>query len=158
MEKATFGAGCFWGVEDTFRKVPGVTSTAVGYAGGTVENPTYEQVCTDTTGHAEVVQVEYDPEVVSYDELLQTFWAAHDPTQRDRQGWDVGRQYRSVIFTHSAEQAEAAAASKAALQEASSKPIATEIEPAPEFWRAEEYHQCYHDKHSKTGLIGKVFG
>jgi peptide-methionine (S)-S-oxide reductase len=159
MEKATFGAGCFWGVEDMFRKVPGVTSTAVGYMGGTIENPTYEQVCTGRTGHAEVVQVEYDPAVVSYDELLEAFWAEHDPTQLDRQGPDVGRQYRSAIFTHSPEQEAEATASKAALGERSSRPIVTEITPASEFWRAEEYHQCYLEKrHSGAGLLGQLLG
>jgi peptide-methionine (S)-S-oxide reductase len=157
-EKATFGAGCFWGVEDTFRKIPGVTGTAVGYMGGSTENPTYEEVCTDSTGHAEVVQVEYDPAVVSYDELLETFWNAHDPTQVNRQGWDVGTQYRSAIFVHSPEQEKAAGESRAALQERVSKPIATEIAPAGTFNRAEEYHQCYFDKHKKAGLLGKVFG
>ena len=159
-QKATLivGAGCFWGVEDAFRKVTGVTSTAVGYMGGNVPNPTYEDVCTDTTGHAEVVQVEYDPAVVSYDELLETFWRAHDPTQLNRQGWDVGRQYRSTIFVHTPEQEAAATRSKAALQERSHKDVVTEIEPAAEFWRAEEYHQCYYDKHRKGGLVSKVFG
>ena len=150
MEKATFGAGCFWGVEDTFRKIPGVTATAVGYMGGTLAHPTYEDVCTDRTGHAEVVQVEFDPAQVSYGELVESFWQAHDPTQRDRQGWDVGRQYRSAIFFHTPEQEAAAVASREALQARSKKPIATEITPASDFWRAEEYHQCYYDKH-KTG-------
>jgi peptide-methionine (S)-S-oxide reductase len=158
MEKATFGAGCFWGVEEAFRKVPGVASTAVGYMGGTVANPTYEQVCTDTTGHAEVVQVEFDPAVVSYDALLETFWAEHDPTQLNRQGPDVGRQYRSVIFTHSPEQETAAHASKSAHQERSSRPIVTEIAPASEFWRAEEYHQCYFSKNRSVGLFSRVLG
>jgi peptide-methionine (S)-S-oxide reductase len=158
MAKATFGAGCFWGVEDAFKRVPGVASTAVGYMGGTVPNPTYEDVCTDTTGHAEVVQVEYDPALVSYDELLTTFWNVHDPTQVDRQGWDVGRQYRSVIFTHTPEQEAAATLSKTELQERSRKPIATAIEPASDFWRAEEYHQCYFEKNRKSGFIGRVFG
>jgi peptide-methionine (S)-S-oxide reductase len=142
-EKATFGAGCFWGVEVDFRNVPGVTDAAVGYMGGTVANPTYEQVCTDRTGHAEVVQVEFDPEEVAYEELLETFWSAHDPTQLDRQGPDVGRQYRSVVFYHSSEQQEKALASKARVQARHDRPVVTEVEPAADFWRAEEYHQQY---------------
>jgi len=148
MEKAMFGAGCFWGVEAEFRRTPGVRETAVGYAGGTVPNPTYEQVCTDRTGHAEVVLVEYDPNEVSYDQLLQVFWNSHDPTTLNRQGPDVGTQYRSVIFYFSPEQEAAARASKEAL-DASGKfgrPIVTEIQPAPEFYRAEEYHQQYLEK------------
>lgn len=144
-EKATFGAGCFWGVEETFRQTPGVIETAVGYAGGHTESPSYKEVCTDRTGHAEVVQIEYDPAKVSYTELLNVFWTSHDPTQVNRQGPDVGTQYRSVIFYHSPEQEQAARASKAEM-EASGKfrrPIATEIVPVPAFWRAEEYHQKY---------------
>jgi peptide-methionine (S)-S-oxide reductase len=148
MEKATFGAGCFWGVEATFRQIAGVTSTAVGYMGGTLKNPTYKDVCTDRTGHAEVVQVEYDPSKVSYDELLSVFWANHDPTQLNRQGPDVGTQYRSVIFFHNPEQEAAAKASKEKLQGAGvyKRPIVTAIVPAAEFWRAEEYHQQYLEK------------
>jgi peptide-methionine (S)-S-oxide reductase len=142
-EKATFGAGCFWGVEVAFRNVPGVTDTAVGYMGGTVANPTYEQVCTDRTGHAEVVQVEYGPDEVSYEQLLDTFWEEHDPTQMNRQGPDVGSQYRSVVFFHTPEQQEQALASKARIQAQSADPVVTEIEPAGDFWRAEEYHQQY---------------
>jgi len=142
-EKATFGAGCFWGVEVAFRNVPGVTDTAVGYMGGTVPNPTYEQVCTDRTGHAEVVQVEYDPDEVSYEQLLDTFWEEHDPTQMNRQGPDVGSQYRSVVFFHTPEQEEQALASKARIQAQSAEPVVTEIVPASDFWRAEEYHQQY---------------
>ena len=145
MEKATFGAGCFWGVESFFRQVPGVIDAVVGYAGGTVANPTYKQVCTDRTGHAEVVEVEFDPQKVSYDKLLDVFWNSHDPTQVNRQGPDTGTQYRTVIFFHTPEQERAARASKAKL-EASGKfrrPIATAIEPAQEFYRAEEYHQQY---------------
>jgi peptide-methionine (S)-S-oxide reductase len=142
-EMATFGAGCFWGVEVAFRNVPGVTDTAVGYMGGTVTNPTYEQVCTDRTGHAEVVQVEYDPEEVSYEQLLDTFWEEHDPTQVNRQGPDVGSQYRSVVFFHTPEQQEQAVASKARVQAQSDDPVVTEIVPASDFWRAEEYHQQY---------------
>jgi peptide-methionine (S)-S-oxide reductase len=142
-EKATFGAGCFWGVEVAFRNVPGVVDTAVGYMGGTVANPTYEQVCTDRTGHAEVVQVEYDPEEVSYEQLLDTFWEEHDPTQLNRQGPDVGSQYRSVVFFHTPEQQEQALASKARIQAQNGDRVVTEIEPASDFWRAEEYHQQY---------------
>jgi peptide-methionine (S)-S-oxide reductase len=142
-EKATFGAGCFWGVEIEFRNVPGVVDTAVGYEGGTLANPTYEDVCSHTTGHAEVVQVEFDPEEVSYDQLLDLFWDVHDPTQVNRQGADVGSNYRSVIFFHSPEQQEKALESKARAQGRYERPIATEIAPAAEFWRAEEYHQQY---------------
>ena len=148
QEIATFGAGCFWGIEVAFRKVPGVLDAAVGYSGGKTENPTYRDVCTDTTGHAEVVQVTFDPEKVSYDQLLNVFWTIHDPTQVNRQGPDYGKQYRTVIFFHSPEQEAAAKKSKQAL-EASGKlrrPIATEITPAGPFWRAEEYHQRYLEK------------
>ena len=148
MEKATFGAGCFWHVEDTFRKVKGVTSTAVGYTGGWVKNPTYEGVCTDGTGHAEVVQVEYDPSSVSYEDLLNLFWEIHDPTTLNRQGPDEGIQYRSVIFFHNAEQERLAKASKEKLQGSGKykRPIVTEITHASEFWRAEDYHQQYYEK------------
>ena len=148
MEKATFGAGCFWGVEAAFRQVKGVKATAVGYSGGHVPNPTYQMVCTDSTGHAEVAQVDYDPDEVSYDDLLKVFWESHDPTQVNRQGPDVGEQYRSVIFFHSPEQEAAARASKAQLEAGGRlrRPIATSIEPAREFWRAEEYHQQYFEK------------
>jgi peptide-methionine (S)-S-oxide reductase len=144
-EKATFAAGCFWGVEETFRQTPGVLSTVVGYTGGSVPNPSYEDVCTDTTGHAEAVEVEYDPSQVSYSTLLDIFWNNHNPTTRNRQGPDVGSQYRSVIFYHSAAQQRLAEESKAQL-EASGKfanPIVTEILPAGPFYRAEEYHQQY---------------
>ena len=148
MEKATFGAGCFWGVEATFRQIPGVTATAVGYMGGTLQNPTYKDVCTDRTGHAEVVQVEYDPSKVTYDELLRVFWANHDPTQLNRQGPDTGTQYRTVIFFHNPEQEAAAKASREELQASGAykRPVVTAIEPAAEFWRAEEYHQQYLEK------------
>jgi len=148
MEKATFGAGCFWGVEAAFRQVKGVTSTAVGYMGGTLKDPTYQDVCTDETGHAEVVQVEFDPSQVSYDDLLQVFWANHDPTTMNRQGPDVGTQYRSAIFYHTPEQKTAAEASKGALASSGKfrRPIVTEIVPATDFWRAEEYHQQYLEK------------
>ena len=141
--KATFAAGCFWGVEEAFRNLPGVTSTAVGYEGGTMPNPTYEDVCTDRTGHAEVVEVEYDPERISYDALLDTFWANHDPTTKNRQGPDIGAQYRSAIFYHTPEQESAAIASRERAQAQFRKPIVTEIVPAAEFYRAEDYHQQY---------------
>jgi len=148
MEKATFGAGCFWGVEATFRQVPGVVSTQVGYMGGHLKNPTYQDVCSHTTGHAEVVEVTFDPVKVAYEELLKVFWASHDPTQLARQGPDVGTNYRTAIFFHSPEQEAAARASKQALEQSKAypKPIVTEISPAREFWPAEEYHQQYLEK------------
>jgi peptide-methionine (S)-S-oxide reductase len=148
MEKATFAAGCFWGVEETFRQIKGVKSTAVGYSGGTLDQPTYEDVCTDKTGHAEAVEVEYDPAQVSYDQLLDVFWNNHDPTTKNRQGSDVGTQYRSVIFYHSPAQQAAAVASKERLEESGKyrRPIVTEIVPAATFWRAEDYHQQYLEK------------
>jgi len=147
-EKATFGAGCFWGVEATFRKIEGVVETAVGYLGGSLENPTYEDVCTGRTGHAEVVQVVFDPERVPFEALLDVFWKCHDPTQVDRQGPDVGTQYRSAIFFHSPEQEATATKSKAELDETGrlGAPIATEIAPATAFYRAEDYHQQYLEK------------
>lgn len=147
-QKATFGAGCFWGVEAAFRQIPGVVDAAVGYAGGDFPNPTYRDVCTDMTGHAEVVEVEYDPEKVGYDELLRVFWENHDPTTLNRQGPDVGTQYRSVIFYHTPEQQAAARASKEKLDASGRfrRPIVTKIEPAPRFYRAEEYHQRYLEK------------
>lgn len=148
IEQATFGAGCFWGVEAAFRQVEGVKATAVGYSGGRTENPTYQEVCTDTTGHAEVVQVDFDPAEVSYEELLNVFWECHDPTQRNRQGPDFGKQYRTAIFFHSPEQERAASESKARLEAAKRfpRPIATEITPFTKFWRAEDYHQQYFEK------------
>lgn len=151
-EKATFGAGCFWGVEETFRQLPGVITTAVGYAGGDKNHPTYEDVCTDETGHAEVVEVEFDPNVITYDKLLEVFWSNHNPTTLNRQGPDVGRQYRSVVFFHSPEQKAAAEASKAALEKSGkhSRSVVTEIEQAPSFWRAEDYHQKYLQKRGQT--------
>jgi len=151
--KATFGAGCFWGVEMSFRRLDGVTDTAVGYAGGHTENPTYRDVCSHTTGHVEVVEVDFDPTVIGYDELLDAFFAMHDPTQVNRQGPDIGDQYRSVIFFHSDEQRRTAEAKKAELDASGRfpRPIATAIEPAPTFWRAEEYHQRYIEKRGGGG-------
>lgn len=147
-EFATFGAGCFWGVEAAYRQIEGVVSTAVGYEGGRTANPTYRDVCSHTTGHAEVVQVEYDPARVSYDTLLGVFWENHDPTQLNRQGPDVGDQYRSVIFYHTPEQQAAALASKDRLEQARTfrKPIVTQVVPAETFYRAEDYHQQYLEK------------
>jgi methionine-S-sulfoxide reductase len=151
MEKATFGAGCFWGVEAFFRQVPGVKDAVCGYAGGCMNNPTYQDVCSDETGHAEVVEVTFDPAAVSYDKLVDVFFLNHNPTTLNRQGPDEGTQYRSVIFTHSDEQARIAREKKAAY-DASGKfkrPIVTTIEPAPSFWRAEEYHQRYFEKNGQ---------
>ena len=152
IEKATFGAGCFWGVEAVFRQTNGVKDAAAGYAGGKMENPTYEDVCSDETGHAEVVEVLFDPSEVSYGELLDVFWRNHDPTTRNRQGPDVGSQYRSVVFYHSPEQKAAAEAKLAELEKSGrfGRPIVTQIEPAPTFYRAEEYHQQYLAKHGRT--------
>lgn len=152
METATFGAGCFWGVEETFRTLPGVLETAVGYEGGTMKNPTYHDVCTDETGHAEVVQITYDPSKISYDELLKVFWENHNPTTRNAQGPDVGSQYRSVIFFHSPEQETAAQNSKRALEKAKKfpRPIVTEIVPAETFYKAEDYHQKYLMKQGRS--------
>jgi peptide-methionine (S)-S-oxide reductase len=145
-EKATFGAGCFWGVEATFRRLAGVKSTQVGYAGGAMPDPTYEDVCGHGTGHAEAVEVTFDPAVISFEDLLNVFWDNHDPTTLNRQGPDVGDQYRSVIFFHSPEQEAAARASVATAQSRFRKPIVTQIVPATRFWRAEEYHQQYLEK------------
>ena len=147
-ETATFAAGCFWGVEATFRQIKGVKATAVGYTGGRMDRPTYEDVCTDTTGHAEAVQVEYDPAQVSYQQLLDVFWKNHDPTTPNRQGPDHGTQYRSVIFYHSPEQKAAAESSKQELDKSGKfrRPIVTEIVPATTFWKAEDYHQQYLEK------------
>ena len=151
-EKATFAAGCFWGVEAAFRQVKGVVATAVGYMGGRLENPTYEDVCTDKTGHAEVVQVDYDPSRVSYDELLDVFWNCHDPTTLNRQGPDVGTQYRSAVFFHTPEQQAAAAKSKERLEASGNydNPIVTEIAPASQFYLAEDYHQQYLEKRGQS--------
>jgi peptide-methionine (S)-S-oxide reductase len=146
VEKATFGAGCFWGVEYVFRRVPGVVGAEVGYSGGLTPNPTYQEVCSHTTGHAEVCQVTFDSDQITYDQLLEVFWALHDPTQVDRQGPDIGDQYRSVIFTHSPEQQEAAEASRERVKGRLDRPIATEIRPLPVFYPAEDYHQDYYVK------------
>jgi peptide-methionine (S)-S-oxide reductase len=146
LEKATLGAGCFWGVEATFRRLAGVKETAVGYMGGKLTNPTYKDVCTDSTGHAEVLEVTFDPEVISYHDILEVFWDNHNPTTLNRQGPDVGTQYRSAIFYHSPEQEAEAKASRDAAQSRFPRPIVTEITPATEFWRAEEYHQQYLEK------------
>jgi peptide-methionine (S)-S-oxide reductase len=149
-KKATFGAGCFWGVEAAFRQLDGVTRTRVGYSGGHSENPTYEDVCSHTPGHAEVVEVTYDPERVSYEQLLDVFWHKHDPTQLNRQGWDIGDQYRSVVFVHDDEQREAALRSKASEQAHWSAPIVTQVEPAETFYEAEDYHQQYLEKRGRS--------
>jgi peptide-methionine (S)-S-oxide reductase len=148
MSKATFAAGCFWGVEATFRALPGVTATRVGYTGGKTANPTYKDVCTDTTGHAEAVEVDFDPSKISFEQLLNVFWENHDPTQVDRQGPDWGTQYRSAIFFHSPEQEAEAKASKENLDKSGHyrKPIATQIVPATTFYAAEDYHQQYLEK------------
>ncbi len=152
FEKATFGAGCFWGVEEAFRKVPGVVSTAVGFMGGTVENPSYRDVCTGRTGHAEVVEIVYDPTMVRYENLLHVFWTVHDPTTPNRQGPDIGTQYRSVIFYHTPEQEAAARESKEQIGRSGKfrREVVTAIEPASTFWRAEEYHQQYLAKQGRA--------
>jgi peptide-methionine (S)-S-oxide reductase len=149
-KKATFGAGCFWGVEAAFRQLEGVTRTRVGYSGGTTENPSYEDVCSHTTGHAEVVEVTYDPDRISYEQLLDVFWAKHDPTQLNRQGWDIGDNYRSAIFFHDEEQQEAAVKSKAGEQRNWGAPIVTQVEPAQTFYEAEDYHQQYLEKRGRS--------
>ncbi|GAC1365941.1 MAG: peptide-methionine (S)-S-oxide reductase MsrA [Actinomycetota bacterium] len=150
--KATFGAGCFWGVEHAFRQVPGVIDTGVGFAGGKTENPSYKDVCGHRTGHAEVVQVDYDPEQVSYRQLLDVFFQVHNPTTKNRQGFDLGSQYRSVVFYHDEAQRAAALATKDAVDASGKhrKKVVTQIEPAPTFWRAEEYHQRYYDRKGIT--------
>ena len=157
---ATFGAGCFWQPQQVFDQVEGVSKTWVGYTGGTKKNPTYEEVCHTNTGHAEVAHMEFDPTVVTYETLLDIFWEIHDPTQRDRQGPDIGSQYRSAIFTHDDYQAKAARESKAA-REASGKhdgPIVTTIEPAPTFWEAEDYHQKYMERLDTRSWVSNLFG
>jgi peptide-methionine (S)-S-oxide reductase len=158
VKKATFGAGCFWGVEAAFRQLEGVTATSAGYEGGHLENPSYQDVCAHTTGHAEVVEVTYDPDRISYEELLDVFWGKHDPTQLNRQGWDVGDQYRSVIFFHDDEQRQVAEQSKAALDASGRyrKPVVTQIEPAQTFYRAEEYHQRYLEKQGRASCTASL--
>ena len=146
MAKALFGAGCFWGIEEYFRKLKGVKKTCVGYSGGNLNNPNYKDVCAGSTGHAEVVLVEYDEAQLSYTELLNHFWRCHDPTQINKQGFDIGTQYRSVIFYYSDEQKKIAENSKENLQKSISKPVATKINKAKEFFLAEDYHQCYIQK------------
>lgn len=158
MATATFAAGCFWGVEAEFRRVEGVTRTEVGYTGGGLADPTYEAVCAGRTGHAEAVRVEFDEARVSYERLIEMFWSIHDPTQVNRQGRDVGTQYRSAIFFTDAEQEEEARASLAAVQARLGRPVATEITPAPEFWRAEEYHQQYLAKRGQDACASTVRG
>jgi peptide-methionine (S)-S-oxide reductase len=150
MMKATFAAGCFWSVEHSFREVEGVSDAVSGYTGGIAENPTYKQVCTGSTGHAEAVEVTFDPDVVSYEQLLALFWSIHNPTTRNRQGWDVGSQYRSAVFYHSEEQRQAAEASRDAAQTHLGKEIVTEIVPAVTFWPAEDYHQRYVEKNGRA--------
>ena len=158
MAKAIFAAGCFWGVEATFRQLPGVKATRVGYTGGKFANPTYKDVCTDRTGHAEAVEIEYDPAAISYDTLLEVFWENHDPTQLNRQGPDWGTQYRSAIFFTTPEQEAAAKASKAVLEKSHrfSKPIVTQIVPATTFYEAEDYHQQYLEKKGLASCHIKV--
>jgi len=154
LETATFAAGCFWGVEEAFRNLRGVKNTMVGYTGGRVASPSYEMVCSDRTGHAEAVQVKFNPKEVSFEKLLEVFWSSHDPTQLNRQGPDIGKQYRSAIFFHSKEQEQAAKKSKQELEKSGKlKKIVTEIVPAGEFYKAEDYHQKYY---LKRGLAGKV--
>jgi peptide-methionine (S)-S-oxide reductase len=155
-KKATFGAGCFWGVEAAFRQLEGVTKTEVGYEGGTLANPTYEDVCSHATGHAEVVEVTYDPEQLSYEQLLDVFWAKHDPTQLNRQGWDIGDQYRSVVFFHDDEQREIATRSKEQEQTRHGKPVVTVVEPARTFYRAEDYHQQYLEKRGRASCTSSL--
>jgi methionine-S-sulfoxide reductase len=159
MERtATFGAGCFWGVEAAFRRLDGVLKTRVGYAGGNVDHPTYQQVCSDRTGHAEVVEVTYDDEDVPYEQLLAVFWAEHDPTQVNRQGPDIGGQYRSVVFVHDPGQREAAEASRDRVQSRLGRPVATSIEDAPPFWEAEDYHQQYLEKRGLASCTARLAG
>jgi peptide-methionine (S)-S-oxide reductase len=147
LERATFAAGCFWGVEASFREIEGVVSTKVGYTGGTIADPTYEQVCSDSTGHAEAVEVWFDPALVSYDQLLGVFWSIHDPTTRNRQGWDLGSQYRSAIFFDDGDQERLATVSRDGHQTGRSRQIVTQIVPASPFYDAEDYHQRYFEKH-----------
>jgi peptide-methionine (S)-S-oxide reductase len=156
VEKATFAAGCFWGVEAAFRSIEGVLQTTVGYTGGHLANPSYKDVCTDRTGHAEGVEVVFDPGVVTYDDLLATFWRIHDPTQVNRQGPDFGSQYRSAIYYHSPEQEAAASAARAEAQSRFARPIATEITPASDFYPAEDYHQRYFERRGLASCAGSL--
>ena len=156
MQKATFAAGCFWGVEHTFREIEGVSDAVSGYTGGTADNPTYKQVCTGSTGHAEAVEVTFDPGVVSYEQLLAHFWSIHNPTTPNRQGWDIGSQYRSVIFVHDEDQRAAAEASREQVQGRLGRPVATSIEAAPAFWEAEDYHQQYLEKRGLASCTAKL--
>ncbi len=154
LEKATFGAGCFWHIEEEFKKLKGVISTSVGFMGGDFKNPSYKDICTGTSGHAEVVHLEYDPKVISYEKLLEVFWNIHDPSTLNRQGPDIGTQYRSVVFFHNEEQEKTAAASKVELEKSNEfkNKIVTEIKPAQIFYKAEEYHQKYYEKQKKCIL------
>ena len=147
LQRATFAAGCFWGVEAAFRETEGVVRTSVGYTGGRTSDPTYEQVCSDTTGHAEAVEVWFDPQLIGYDDLLNLFWSIHDPTTPNRQGWDLGSQYRSAIFFHDPDQQKLAIASREERRASLARGVVTEIVPAPTFYDAEEYHQRYFEKH-----------
>jgi peptide-methionine (S)-S-oxide reductase len=156
LQQATFAAGCFWGVEASFREIEGVVETTVGYTGGSTTDPTYEVVCSGTTGHAESVEVLFDPTVVSFDELLDAFWSIHDPTTRDRQGWDFGSQYRSAIFTHDPEQEQLAIASRDRHRSNLTRSIVTEIVPASTFYAAEDYHQRYFEKHGGAACATTV--
>ncbi|MBV9416200.1 MAG: peptide-methionine (S)-S-oxide reductase MsrA [Solirubrobacterales bacterium] len=153
---ATFAAGCFWGVEAAFREIDGVLETRVGYTGGQTANPTYRAVCSHKTGHAEAVEVTFDPAQVSYERLLETFWRIHNPTTRNRQGWDIGNQYRSAIFVHDADQAALAAASREHQQTGLTKPIVTEITPAGIFYQAEDYHQQYFEKQGRAACAATL--
>jgi methionine-S-sulfoxide reductase len=155
-KKATFGAGCFWGVEAAFRRLDGVSSTRVGYAGGHAQKPTYQEVCTSGTGHAEVVEVTYDETTIPYEALLATFWAEHDPTQLNRQGPDIGDQYRSVIFVHDEAQRAAAEDSRNRVQKRISRPVVTQLEDALPFWEAEDYHQQYLEKRGLASCTGRL--
>jgi methionine-S-sulfoxide reductase len=156
FERATFAAGCFWGVEASFREIEGVVTTRVGYTGGSTVEATYEQVCSGTTGHAEAVEVRFDPKLVGYDELLRVFWSIHDPTTPNRQGWDFGSQYRSVIFFHDADQKEMATLSRDERKSGLARPIVTEIVPAAAFYEAEDYHQRYFEKHGGAACATTV--
>ena len=160
MEKATFAAGCFWGVEAAFRQIPGVVATRVGYTGGHTDDPTYERVCSHTTGHAEAVEVTFDPERVSYEQLLDVFWTNHNPTTKNRQGLDIGDQYRSAVFFHSPEQQEAAERTKEAVEAKLHWPkkVVTQIVPAPEFYEAEDYHQQYLEKRGRSSCTVELAG